>query len=105
LIGTLGAVAPETATLPARILGALKHDATADPERQAPKNGPGDALVSTITPKPFGPTAAAAGAVGGALQPASTHMVTMEPTKATNVRMAILLAPARGVDGGAHPPL
>jgi hypothetical protein len=89
LIGALGAVAAEAVTLPAWILGALKHDATGDPERQALKNDPGDALDSPITPKPFELPDAAVGAVGAVDVPhaASRHMVTIEPTRPTNVRM------------------
>jgi hypothetical protein len=97
LIGALGAVAAETATLPAWVLGASKHDASADQERQTPKDGAAAPLVCAITPKPLGLRAAAAGAIGAA-QPISTNVVTIEPMKPNSTRIAILLA--IGLHGG-----
>ena len=80
LSGVLGAVAAEAVTLPVRIRGALKHDAAADPERHALKDVAVEAPASMITPKPFGLTGTAAGAVGAvdAPHPASANMVTIE---------------------------
>jgi hypothetical protein len=90
LIGVLGAVAAEAVALPAWIRGALKHDAPADPERHAPNEVAADAVDSMITPKPFKRSGVAVGAAGVDVpQLASTHAVTIEPTEATNVRMAI----------------
>src|SRR5262249_41585610 len=97
--GALGAIAPEAVTLVAWIPSPLKHGVTADPARQAPKEGAVAALASARTRNAFGRTTTVVGAVGVDVpQPASTHIVATTPTEASNVRIAILQAKRRVCD-------